>query len=111
MPERANVNSLEAIEDFRAKLIIYRNKASRVLDEVSDEAVRTRLWLQSDRVAYWREQINLRTRELEQRQQELFSARLGGLREVSYVQQVAVRKAKVAVRVKGSVPHIDEFLD
>ena len=32
MPERAKVTSLEAIEDFRAKLIIYRAKAGRVLD-------------------------------------------------------------------------------
>ena len=76
MPERAKVTSLEVIEDFRAKLIIYRDKAGRVLDEVSDEVLRTRLWLEGDRQTHWQNQIRRLTRELEQRQQELFSAEL-----------------------------------
>jgi two-component system NtrC family sensor kinase len=38
MPDRAHVASLEAIENFRAKLIIYRDKAGRVLDEVDVHA-------------------------------------------------------------------------
>jgi hypothetical protein len=98
MPERARVTSLEALESFRAKLIIYRDKAGRVLDEVSDEVVRTRLWLESDRVAYWQNQIRTRHRELEQRQQELFTAQLSGLLEASQVQQAAVQKARQALR-------------
>jgi hypothetical protein len=98
MPDRARVTSLEAIESFRAKLIIYRDKAGRVLDEVSDEVVRTRLWLQSDRVTHWQNQIRARHRELEQRQQELFTAQLSGLLEASQVQQAAVQKARQALR-------------
>ena len=98
MPERARVTSLEAIETFRARLIIYRDKAGRVLDEVSDEVIRTRLWLENDRITHWQNEIRRRKRELEQRQQELFSAQLSGLREASYVQQQAVVKAKQALR-------------
>jgi hypothetical protein len=98
MPDRARVTSLEAIETFRAKLIIYRDKAGRVLDEVSDEVIRTRLWLENDRIAHWQNEIKRRTRELETRRQELFSAQLSGLREASYVQQQAVVKAKQALR-------------
>ena len=98
MPERARVTSLEAIETFRARLIIYRDKAGRVLDEVSDEVIRTRLWLESDRINHWQNEIKRRKRELEQRQQELFSAQLSGLRDASYVQQQAVVKAKQALR-------------
>jgi hypothetical protein len=98
MPDRARVTSLEAIEAFRAKLIIYRDKAGRVLDEVSDEVVRTRLWLQSDRVTHWQNQIRARHRELEQRQQELFAAQLSGLLEASQVQQAAVQKARQSLR-------------
>ena len=98
MPDRAKVSSLEAIESFRAKLIIYREKAGRVLDEVSDDVIRTRLWLENDRIAHWQNEIKRRTRELEQRRQELFSAQLSGLREASYVQQQAVVKAKQALR-------------
>ena len=98
MPDRAKVSSLEAIESFRAKLIIYREKAGRVLDEVSDEVIRTRLWLENDRITHWQNEIKRRKRELEMRQQELFSAQLSGLREASYVQQQAVVKAKQALR-------------
>ena len=97
MPERAKVTSLEAIEDFRAKLIVYRDKASRVLDEVSDEVTRARLWLETDRPAHWQNQIKQRTRELEQAQQELFSAQLSGLRDASYTQQAAVQKCRRAI--------------
>jgi hypothetical protein len=98
MPERAKVTSLEAIEDFRAKLIVYRDKATRVLDEVSEEVTRARLWLEGDRPAYWQNQIKQRTRELEQAQQELFSAQLSGLRDASYAQQAAVQKCRRAIR-------------
>jgi len=98
MPDRAKVTSLEAIESFRAKLIIYRDKAGHVLDEVSDDVTRTRLWLQSDRIAYWQNQIRTRHRELEQRQQELFAAQLSGLLEASQVQQASVQKARHALR-------------
>jgi hypothetical protein len=98
MPERAKVTSLEAIESFRAKLIVYRDKASRVLDEVSDEVTRTRLWLENDRPAYWQNQIRRLQREFEQAQQELFSAQLSGLRDASYAQQAAVTRVRRAIR-------------
>ena len=97
MPERARVTSLEAIESFRAKLVIYREKAGRVLDEVSGEVTRTRAWLQGDRLSHWQGQIQRRTRELERRQQELFSAQLSGLSDASSLQQAAVRKARQAL--------------
>ena len=98
MPESAKVTSLEALESFRARLIIYREKAGRVLDEVSDNVTRTRLWLETDRPAYWNNQIRLLSRELEQAQQELFSARLSGLRDSSINQQLAVQKLRRAIR-------------
>lgn len=98
MPDRAQVTSLEALEAFRARLIIYREKAGRVLDEISDEVVRTRLWLQTDRVTHWQGQIRRCHKELEMRQQELFSAQLSGLRDASYGQQHAVVRAKQKLR-------------
>lgn len=98
MPESAKVTSLEAIENFRARLIIYRDKAVRVLDEVSDEVTRSRLWLETDRPTFWQSQIRRRQRELEQAQQELFSAQLSGLRDASYAQQANVQKARRAIR-------------
>ena len=98
MPERAQVKSLEAIEAFRARLIIYRDKAGRVLDEVAEEVLRTRVWLQSDRITHWEGQIRRRQKELEMRQQELFSAQISGMRDASFVQQQAVQKARRALQ-------------
>jgi len=98
MPDQAKVTSLEAIEAFRAKLIIYRDKAGRVLDEVSDDVTRTRVWLESERPVYWQNQIRQLNRKLEAAQQELFSAQLSGLRDASYTQQAAVGKLRRAIR-------------
>lgn len=98
MPDRAKVTSLEAIEAFRAKLIVYREKAGRLLDEVGDDTTRTRLWLDHDCTVRWQREIRERGRELEMRQQELFSAQLSGLLEASAVQQAAVQKARRAIR-------------
>jgi len=97
MPERAKVGSLEALEDFRARLIVYRDKASRVLDEVTDEVTRTRLWLENDRPTYWQGQIRKLTRQLEQAQQELFSARISGLHDSTINQQIAVQKLRRSI--------------
>jgi hypothetical protein len=98
MPERAKVTSLEAIEAFRARLIIYRDKAGRVLDEVGEDVIRTRVWLQTDRVTFWEGQIRRRQKELEMRQQELFSAQISGMRDASFVQQQAVQRARRAIQ-------------
>ena len=98
MPERAKVTSLEAIEAFRSRLIVYREKAGRVLDEASEEVLRTRMWLENDRVTFWEGQIRRKHKELEMRQQELFSAQISGMRDASFVQQQAVQKARHALR-------------
>jgi chromosome segregation ATPase len=97
MPERAKVTSIEALESFRTNLIIYLEKARGVLDEISDEVLRTRLWLQNDRRMHWEREVRRLTRKLEERQQELFSARLSNLREPTQAEQLAVHKAQRAL--------------
>lgn len=97
MPDNAKVTSVEAIEIFRARLVIFREKAGRVLDEVSEEVKRTRMWLQSDRITFWEGQIRRRQKDLEMKQQELFSAQISGMRDASFAQQQAVRRARQAI--------------
>ena len=106
MSERAKVTSLEAIEVFRARLIIYRDKAGRVLDEAGEDVIRTRVWLQTDRVTFWEGQIRRRAKELEMRQQELFSAQLSGMRDASFVQQQAVQRARRSIGEAEGKLHI-----
>jgi hypothetical protein len=97
MSQKAHVSSLDALQAFRSDLIVYLNQARPALDEISAEVLRTRMWLENDQRVYWENQLRHRTRDLEQAQQTLFSARLGVLRKESAAEQLAVRKAKESV--------------
>ena len=97
MPDRAKLTSLEALESFRIALIIYLEKAVRILDEINDEVRRTKFWVQNERREHWEREVRRRARELDQRQQELFSARLSTLQEATLVEQQAVLKARRAL--------------
>jgi cell fate (sporulation/competence/biofilm development) regulator YlbF (YheA/YmcA/DUF963 family) len=98
MADRAQVTSLDALESFRASLIVFLTKARPTLEEVSDDVLRTRLWLQNDRRLHWQAELKRRLREFEQAKQELFSARLSNLQEPTAAQQLTVTRAQRAVR-------------
>lgn len=97
MVERAKVRSVEALEQFRTSLVIYLEKAGAALDEVGEEVMRTRNWIQADRRTHWERERNRRRHVLEQKEQELFSARLSGFRDDLSLQQMAVTRARRAV--------------
>ncbi len=97
MADQARVTSLEAIEAFRNQMILFRERAGRVLDEVTEHLARTRNWLEQDRATHWQHEIRRLQRELEQRQQELFSARLSAFRDTPLAEQVAVQRARQAL--------------
>jgi len=97
MPQTARVTSIEAIDAFKASLIVYLEKAGCILDDVSDDVIRTRIWLQSDRQVHWKNQTRQRTRELAQAEQELLTARLSGMPEAVKSRQMTVNKARLAL--------------
>lgn len=97
MADRAHVTSVEAIEAFRAALIVYLTKVRPVMEDACDEVARTRQWLQYDRRLHWENEVRRRTKTLEAAQQELFGARLSNLREPNAIQQAAVQRAKRAL--------------
>jgi hypothetical protein len=97
MADQAKVTSLEALERFRASLIVFIHRAQNSLDEVLDEVRRTRLWLLNDQRFHWEREIRKRQKLVEVAKAELMSARLSGLREVTSPQENAVRKAKEAL--------------
>jgi seryl-tRNA synthetase len=95
MADQANITSLEALETFRASLIVFLTKARRSLDEVAEEVKRTRQWLQHDQKVHWEGEHRRRTKQLDQAQQELMSARLATHQESALMsRQLAVAKAK-----------------
>jgi chromosome segregation ATPase len=97
MADRARITSVEALESFQTALVVYLEKARRAMDEVSDEVKRTRTWVEADRHVHWSNEVRRRTRALEMKQQELFSARIGNLAEPTQSHQQAVRKARQAL--------------
>ena len=97
MTPQAHVSSIEALDLFRAQLIVYLEKASGAVNDVADDVMRTRAWLQSDQRMFWEAQVRRRTRELEMTQQELATAQLGSLGEAASARVQAVTKAKRAL--------------
>ena len=94
MDGQARVGSIDAIQDFRAALIRYAERARRALDDVTGEVKRTRGWLESEQRQKWEGEYRRRARHLEQAQQELFSARLSSMKQDKSAQQMAVKKAE-----------------
>jgi hypothetical protein len=98
MGEQARVTSLEAIKVFRARLVVFLSKARPTLEEISNEVVRTRQWLQSDQRRLWERELKARMKKLEQLEAELFTATLSALSDAATGQQMAVRHARENVR-------------
>jgi hypothetical protein len=97
MIQQAKVASIEALEEFRSSLIVYLSKARPALEDMSDDVRQTRIWLEEERRSYWENAVRLRTRDLNQAQQELFSSRISSLKEPTSTQQRAVTHAKHAL--------------
>ena len=97
MAEQAKITSLDALERFRADLIVFITNAHRCVDEAGDEVRRTRQWLQGEQRMHWEGEARRRKRVLDQADADLYSARLSGLKDRTIVQEEAVRKAKRAM--------------
>ena len=97
MAEQARVTSLDALESFRASVILFLTTAHQHLDAVGDDVRRMRGWVQSDQRLHWEGELRRRRQKLELAEQELFSAKLSALRENLSAQENAVRKAKAAL--------------
>ena len=97
MPQKAKVTSVDALEGFRSALINYVSKARPTVEEVSADAMRTRLWLENEQRTHWEAQFKRRAKELELAQAALFSARVGSLAQETGAELMAVQRAKRAM--------------
>lgn len=98
MAERSHVTSFEAIEAFRASLIVFLGKARPTVEEVGNELIRMRVWLESEQRNYWTKEIRLLARQLEQAQQELFAARLSEQQAGLAMQEMVVQRLRGKIR-------------
>ena len=97
MATHAKITSTDALEIFRASLIVFLNKSHSALDQVSDEIRRTRSWIQQEQRTHWENEMRRRTRALAQAEQELMSARMTKALDNLTTQQAAVNKARRAL--------------
>jgi hypothetical protein len=98
MAEHAQVTSVEAIESFRASLILFLSKVRPTLEEVSDEVMRVQFWLQNDQRRHWEVELRQRGLKLEEAKREMFNTALAHLQEATALQHMAVQRAQRAVR-------------
>jgi predicted HicB family RNase H-like nuclease len=98
MPGQAQITSVEALEAFRADLIVFTGQMRPVLDELASEMVHLKSWLQDEQRQFWENQIRLRRRRLEDAQAELFNARFSSLQTSASLHAATVQKAQRAVQ-------------
>lgn len=97
MSQRAIVTSVEAIEAFRAQLLVYISKARPAIEEVSADVMRMREWLDHEQRNYLENQLRRRSRELDEAQQALFSSRISNFRTETSAELLQFQRAKRAV--------------
>src|SRR5437762_2045419 len=98
MAERAQVTDVEAIEAFRAKLIVFMSQARASLEEMGSELQRTRSWLENDRREHWNRECRQRSRAVEESEQQLFQAKLSPGQTHTAAQLLAVERARASLR-------------
>jgi chromosome segregation ATPase len=86
------------VDRFRSSLVVFLERAGLILDEVSDEVKRTRIWLQTEQKLRLTHEIKKRNRDLEMLEQALFTARLSNLKNAKTGQQMQISKKRRELR-------------
>jgi len=74
MAQGARVQTIDAIREFRGRLIEFNERAGQALAEAEFEIRRTIQWLRHDQTAYWKHVIAQNSKLLENAKSELFRA-------------------------------------
>lgn len=98
MSDHAHVTDIESIELFRSKLVLFLEKAGRILDEASEEVKRTRVWLQSEQKLHLQQTMRRKKKDLDLLQQELFTARLSKLTNTKTGRKQLLQKKQREIR-------------
>jgi hypothetical protein len=98
MTPGAKVSSIEALEALRSGLVLYLTRSRVVLEDLGQEIVRARIWLETDRQVHWRRQVRRLGAAAAQAEQELTTARLSGDAGAILDRKRALAKARDALR-------------
>lgn len=118
MADTANVQSIEALVDFRAALVRFLDEARNALNDADFELNRTTDWLANDRRLYWASEVRKRDREVADARATLHRKELGkfqGSRPDTYQEEKDLRIAKERLeeaidkveRVKRWLPELE----
>ena len=92
MGQQAHVSSMDALDTFRARLIVYVGQARSALEEVTSDVTRVRNWIENDQRTAWETELRKRARVLDEARQALFSSRLSTFRGETSGEQMAVHR-------------------
>lgn len=98
MTPGAKVSSVEALEGLRSSLVLYLTRSQAVLEDVAQEIVRARVWLETDRQVHWKRQVRRLSATVAQAEQELTTARLAGDAGAILERKQALAKARDTLR-------------
>ena len=98
MADRAHVTSIDELEKFRSRVIVYVERATQALDELTEDISRTRVWVKSDQRMHWEHEIKRRGRVLELAEADLRGARISSLGEATALHEARVKQAKMALK-------------
>ncbi len=94
MAPQANVSSIENIKEFRRQLADYGRKSGAILDEIHEEVMRTRQWLEEIQRGHWKREVKRCERVLDHAQSAMLNARMSKMRNSTMTEQLAVNRAK-----------------
>lgn len=97
--QHARVDSIAALREFRAALVMFKEAASLALDEMESEMQRVLMWLRDDQYKFWRKQLQLRTDEHTQarlalKRRQIFDRALSGSVSSCVDERKALKKAE-----------------
>lgn len=91
--ERIEVQSIDAVRDFRGQLLTFLERARLSLDECDTEVQRTRNWLQYDQLMHWRREVSRRQQQLADARSNLMGAKMFRGPEAEAEERRAVMRA------------------
>jgi exonuclease VII large subunit len=97
MDTRANVVSLESIEEVRSALVSFADRVTDALAELESEMRRVLEWLEHDRPAYWKHQVRLSNDQVHEAQQALHRCLMFPVadeRPACYEERAALKRAQ-----------------
>jgi len=98
MGQRANVTSIDAVDDFAAALLSFKHEAAGVLEGLDQQIERAVQWIQQDQRQYWKHELRRSERQLQEAkinlQRCLTFKRIGDHRPSCIEEKRALERAK-----------------